>query len=276
MQRLARWSNTAKRILRSPWIWAAFVVTFGVCSIQAGSVSAQDALARITSPLPGASVREIVVVTGTALHPRFKFYKVEYAIEPGANWVVIGDIHQNQVQDGVLVQWDTRAVPDGSYSLRLSVVDETGNFIEYIVRQIVVANTIAAPTEAVTGTTTTTATPDTPTPTATPLGPTATVSIELPLLESPTPVATSTRSMAVLPTSAVPTPDTGQDSIGDTIRNMVGGVVSEVIGGLGIDFGGLGSAFWRGAVLALGAFLAIGALALIRSILMGIYHLIRR
>ncbi|MGQ9554204.1 MAG: hypothetical protein ACUVWR_08845 [Anaerolineae bacterium] len=253
-----------------------FAVTFGVCSIQVGSVSAQDALARITSPLPGANVREIVVVTGTALHPRFKFYKVEYAVEPGANWVVIGDIHQNQVQDGVLVQWDTRAVPDGSYSLRLSVVDETGNFIEYIVRQIVVANTIAAPTETVTGTTTTTATPDTPTPTATSLGPTATVSIELPLLESPTPVATNTRSMAVLPTSAVPTPDTGQDSIGDTIRSMVGGVVSEVIGALGIDFGGLGSAFWRGAVLALGAFLAIGALALIRSILVGIYHLIRR
>ena len=270
-------SAVAGRVWRAAGIVVALVAALAVPVAWAGVGLAQEALARITSPQPGASVREVVVVTGTALHPRFKFYKVEYAVEPGANWVVVGDIHAIQVSDGVLAQWDTRTVPDGSYSLRLSVVDETGNFIEYIVRQVVVANATAATAETgtVTGTTTTTATPATPTPTATPAGPTATVSIVLPLLQSPTLVATGTRSVVALPTAATPQPG-GDQGIGGTIRNMVTGVVNEVVGALGIDFGGLGLAFWRGAVLALGVFLVIGALALVRAILVGLYRLIRR
>jgi len=101
---------------------------------------AQSEEAVITSPKSGAVVRGVVMITGTAIHSRFSFYKVEYAVEPGENWVVIQDVQPNQVRDGPLIQWDTRAVPDGSYSLRLVVVDETGNYIQDVVRRIVVAN----------------------------------------------------------------------------------------------------------------------------------------
>ena len=83
-------------------------------------VSAQESVAHISSPQPGAPVREVVVVTGSAIHPRFSFYKVEYAVEPGSNWVVI-DTYPNQVRDVGAVGHP--GVPDGSYSLRLSVVD---------------------------------------------------------------------------------------------------------------------------------------------------------
>jgi len=262
-----------------PFVWAAAVVT-AVLLWAPGPlvVGAQGPVAQISSPQPGATVRDVVVVTGTAMHPQFSFYKVEYSREPGANWVVIGETQPTQVRDGVLVQWDTRAVPDGSYSLRLSVVDVTGNYVEEIVRQIVVANatTVATETPTVTGTPpeALTATAEAqPSATPTPAPPTPTVVIEMPVLTTPTPPAPEATTA---PRVTVTTEDTSPDvsSTGSTIVDMVKGLLGEMAeaAGLGDVFKGLGSAAMNGALVAVGAFAVVGVVALVRQLFLLIYH----
>jgi len=249
---------------------------------QVWTVLGQDAVSRISSPQSGSTVRDVVVVTGTAIHPRFSFYKVEYALEPGANWAIIGETHPNPVKDGALVQWDTRTVPDGSYSLRLLVVDETGNFVENVVRQVVVANAGAAPTETPTPTqtgtiTTTPGASATPTVPAGTLEPTTTVEIILPARETHTPIAVGTRGAVAAPTGEMLLPAEGGGS-GSAIRDVISGASRELLNALGIhiDVQSLGSAGVRGALLAFGAFLVVGVLALIRALLVGLFRLIFR
>jgi hypothetical protein len=108
---------------------------------------AQGDQAVITSPQNNAVVRGQVAIVGSAVHSQFQFYKLEYAREPvvGEAWTIIGAIHQQQVTDGQLETWDTSQLPDGSYTLRLRVVRLDGNYSEYSVVQVVVAN--AQPTE---------------------------------------------------------------------------------------------------------------------------------
>jgi hypothetical protein len=117
---------------------------------------------------------------GSATHPAFQFYKVEFAREPVVGgdevWSIIGAIVEQPVINGQLTVWDTRQVPDGSYSLRLRVVRIDGNYDEAFVRQVVVAN---AQPERPTDTPTPAFTP-TPTVTPTPLPPTPTIVIEQP------------------------------------------------------------------------------------------------
>ncbi|MGC8880411.1 MAG: hypothetical protein ACP5R2_14440 [Anaerolineae bacterium] len=140
----------------------------------------QEALAIITSPTNAAIVRGQVPIMGSATHPAFQFYKVEFAREPVTGgdevWSIIGAIVEQPVINGQLTVWDTRQVPDGSYSLRLRVVRIDGNYDEAFVRQIVVAN---AQPERPTETPTPAASP-TPTITPTPLPPTPTIVIEQP------------------------------------------------------------------------------------------------
>jgi hypothetical protein len=241
--------------------------------------SAEDPLAQITSPQPGAVVRDVVVIAGSATHPSFSFYKVEFAAEPGSNWSVIGDTHASQVKDGALAQWDTRSVADGSYSLRLTVVDQSGNYKEDVVRQVVVAN--AGP--AVSPTPSESPTPEgtlTPTPTSTPAGtpaPTATVGVVIPVL-TVTAAPTTTRIAVTTTGEAAPdgTAGSGDSSTSGLIKEMVGGVLKDAIGAIGIDFSGLGSATVRGALLAGALFAVVGVLALLRAIVVGVYRLIRR
>jgi hypothetical protein len=102
-----------------------------------------------------------------------------------------------QVVQGRLALWDTTVIPDGLYSLRLRLVRLDGNYDEYFVRGVQVAN--AVPTN-------TPATFDTPTPappTETP-APTPTVIIGVPTVASPTPRPTTTPLPTASPT---PTPE---------------------------------------------------------------------
>lgn len=83
----------------------------------------------ITSPRPQETVSGVLTIRGTANHGRFQFYKVEFGQgqDPKA-WHVIDDIVRSQVTNGVLQTFDTTVVPNGTYSLRLTVVDVTGNY----------------------------------------------------------------------------------------------------------------------------------------------------
>ena len=150
----------------------------------------------ITSPRDRDVVRGLLVIKGSAANPtNFWKYEIHYAPEPNPTdqWTVLG-IHEVQVIDGRLETWDTSQVPDGTYSLRLRVVRTDGNYDEYYVRQISVAN--AQPTE------TPTATP-TPAASPTPLPPTPTVIIEQPPTVTPRPTPTPG------PAGVTPEPETG-------------------------------------------------------------------
>lgn len=191
----------------------------------------------ITSPRDRAVVRDKVSIQGTATHPEFWKYEVAYGLEPnpGDQWILIGAVHETQVVDNVLETWDTTLLPDGNYSLRLRVVRRDGNYQEYFVREVAVANTqpTDTPTPAVT---------PTPTNTPTPLPPTPTIVIELPVPPSPTPAPLPTVAQVIRPT---PTPASSF---------------------FNIKLPDLGGAFCWGAGAAAFAFLAIGLLALLRRL----------
>ena len=188
----------------------------------------------ITSPQDRDVVRDLLVIKGTATSPNFWKYEVHYAPEPNPTdqWMLVGDVHEVQVTDGRLEAWDTSLVPDGTYSLRLRVVRVDGNYDEYYVRQISVVN--AQPTE------TPTATP-TPLATRTPLPPTPTVIIAQPPTATPRPTSTPG------PAGATPEPETGT--------------------GLNITVEGLGKAFLYGAGGAIGLFLLMGILIVLRRLI---------
>lgn len=97
--------------------------------VVAASAGCADPRATITSPGSGQSISGIVSVIGTASHDSFQYYKVEFA--PGANaeggFVYLGG-GSSPVQGGVLANIDTNALGPGTWTLRLVVVDQTGNF----------------------------------------------------------------------------------------------------------------------------------------------------
>jgi hypothetical protein len=189
--------------------------------------------AAITSPQDRDVVRGLLVIKGTATHPNFWKYEVHYAPEPNPTdqWQLMG-LHEVQVTDGRLETWDTSLVPDGTYSLRLRVVRADGNYDEYYVRQISVVN--AQPTE------TPTTTP-TPPATRTPLPPTPTVIIEQPPTSTPRPTST--------PAPAGVTPE------------------AEAETGLNITAQGLGKALLYGAGGAMGLFLLMAIIIIMRRLI---------
>jgi len=156
---------------------------------------------QIASPRDRASVRGLVPIEGSATHPQFQKYEVHFGPEPnpGDQWTPIGGSPFTvPLVQGRLGLWDTTIIPDGIYSLRLRVVRLDGNYDDYFVRGIQVANT--RPTE----TPTPQKTPTPAAPTDTP-APTPTVVIGVPNVVSPTPRPTNT-PLATAPSIAATGP----------------------------------------------------------------------
>lgn len=70
-----------------------------------------------------------VWIMGTANIPDFQFYKLEvgWGDDP-KEWFGIDDVHRRPVVNDVLAMWNSGALPEGVYQLRLLVVDNTGNY----------------------------------------------------------------------------------------------------------------------------------------------------
>ncbi len=84
---------------------------------------------QITSPGMDAVLNGPVQILGTANIPNFQFYKVEVgAGENPTSWSIFSDIHKSRIAGGLLDIWDPSAYPPGVYKLRLTVVDNTGNY----------------------------------------------------------------------------------------------------------------------------------------------------
>lgn len=93
------------------------------------AASCADGRAVISAPGAGQTVAGMVGVSGTAQHEAFQYYKLEYA--PGA-WAAGGYVYfdgsNSQVIGGLLGNLDTGALPNGDYTIRLTVVDQTSNY----------------------------------------------------------------------------------------------------------------------------------------------------
>ena len=85
----------------------------------------------IGSPTIGARVKGVVPITGNARAGDFRAYKLEVAPAQAPNqWQPIGAEHGEQISNGALENWDTAGF-DGLYTLRLSVMENSGNVLTY-------------------------------------------------------------------------------------------------------------------------------------------------
>ena len=87
--------------------------------------------ARITSPGINQIVKGNVAINGTAAGDSFQYYKIEVGVgrDPSA-WTVVGELHYTRVDHGQLETFNSSAYGAGTYTLRLVVVDKTGNYPE--------------------------------------------------------------------------------------------------------------------------------------------------
>jgi murein DD-endopeptidase MepM/ murein hydrolase activator NlpD len=107
-------------------------VAGGTGSVASGTYSSFncDNLAfTITTPRPGTILRGTFAVYGTATHPNFQFYRLQISgsgTDP-ADFATL-NVYQQPVSDGELGTVNTGAFAPGDYWLRLTVVDNTGNY----------------------------------------------------------------------------------------------------------------------------------------------------
>jgi len=114
----------------------------------------------ILSPIPGNVVAGNVQVLGSAMHPDFLQYQLEYGPDPnpGNLWYAATGPIQQPVLNNLLGIWNTGAVQDGTYQLRLRVFLRDATSLSTVVNNIRIQN--RAPTQVPS------ATPDTPRPIA--------------------------------------------------------------------------------------------------------------
>ena len=87
-----------------------------------------DARAVITSPGFNASVSGLTPILGTAVHGRFQYYKLEYGVGSNPSVWSYFDGGDKPVAAGRLGTLNSGALSPGVYSLRIVVVDQSGNF----------------------------------------------------------------------------------------------------------------------------------------------------
>jgi hypothetical protein len=95
----------------------------------------------IAEPAGGAAVQGTLSITGTANPADFFFYELSfrYAGGPEDPWFVIAESF-TPVDSDTLGEWDTFAITDGDYDLRLLVVLEDSSILEFVVEQVRVRN----------------------------------------------------------------------------------------------------------------------------------------
>ncbi len=211
--------------------------------------------AAITAPTSGAVLNGLVQIEGTAsLGGNFKYYKLEVSPSGRDAFNTIGNQVPQQVAHGQLGAWDSASVPDGTYTIRLRVVDATGNYCdnpEATVTGLQVQN--SAPIKPT----------DTPAPTETEGAvPTSVVPTFIPTIKVPAGENTSGQIQATeQPTpSGTVTPSSSSSLFGGI---NLGGITSAV----GDIFSGYIRAFIFGILAMAGIMLVIGVIFYVRRVL---------
>jgi len=220
--------------------------------------SAQEQKPVIAQPDQDSAVRGVVSIVGSATHPQFQRYELYYVPWPVPSdnaWIFIGDAHFQQQPLGLLGTWNTGALQDGPYGLRVRVVKADGNYLDSDPRRVVVANIrqLETPTPAVTST------PSEPTTEPTPLPPTATIIVALPTFQTPR-------------TAATEAPQTAATSIsgGASSRGGSSSASANLVDGTRL----IGTAR-KAALYTAGLFVALGLFFGVKAILVWLWHRIR-
>jgi hypothetical protein len=117
-----------------------FTLEFGEADAPA-ELPRQTGRAAIVSPRNNSVLRGIVNIRGTATSNNFAFYKFEFEDARCAGGVCFVAEGRRAVANGTLLRWDTRTVPNGTYQLRLVVVDRFGRELGQVPRvQVTIAN----------------------------------------------------------------------------------------------------------------------------------------
>jgi hypothetical protein len=235
---------------------AALMLVLRLPQAQAAppALNCTAANAAITAPQAGVALNGLVQIEGTAsLGGVFQYYKLEVAANGTENYTVIGGLVRQQVVNGQLGVWDSASVPDGTYSIRLRVVDTTGNYCEVLASGLQVQNSSPpTPTSA-----------DTPTPAQTEVTPssavvpTAAPTIQIPGATEPASAPAETPAAA---TSATRTPG--------GISFLPGGFSTDSITGpLGDILNSFARAFLFGVMAMAGILLVVGVIFYVRRVL---------
>lgn len=212
--------------------------------------------AAITSPKSGATVSGLVQVEGSAsLGAQFKYYKLEVSPAGRDAFSTIGNQVTQPVNGGQLGAWDSASAGDGAYTLRLRVVDATGNYCdnpEATVSGIIVQNSSpVAPT-------------DTPAPTETEGAvPTSVVPTAIPTIKIPGGDSASAQAKAT--GQATPSSTRAASSPSSLIPG--GFDVGGITGALGDVFSGYMRAFIFGIIAMAGILLLVGVIFYVRRVL---------
>jgi hypothetical protein len=150
-------------------------------------------------------------------------------------------------------------VPDGAYGLRVRVVKQDGNYNDSDPRRVLVANTRSVSTPTPAAAEVTSAPPTEPTALPTELPATATIVVQVPAIESPTPIATTTPE-------ASPTPILASGGAENTTLSEVEGILSP---------SRLVDVAKKTATYTLGFFLVIGVFFALKALLVWLIHRIR-
>lgn len=107
----------------------------------------------ITAPQSGQVIQGLVVVSGSVTLLGFSYYELAFSYESDSTdtWFIL-QTSSLPVSDGELGTWDTGALTDGDYRLRLRAYLLDGSFQEIIVTDLKVRNYTAAPTTVPTAT----------------------------------------------------------------------------------------------------------------------------
>jgi hypothetical protein len=237
------------------------VVVWMIAALSAGFLLPADAApnlrdcsggnAAILAPASGTTVFGIVQIEGTAsLGGEFRYYKLEVAPVGTEAWGdLVGQAGQ-QVVNGQLGVWDSAAVPDGAYMIRLRVVDPTGNYCEIIVTNILVQNAVPpTPTIEVT-----------PTPEET----------EAPPIQNavPTPLPTTPAAEETGTPEPTETPEASAEGEETPEPGGIGGINIDEIVQVATDFAtALGRIFLFGVVAMAGIFFFVGVVYFVRRVL---------
>jgi len=194
--------------MRSRSILALALVLLFVIATPVMAEPLQQNQVQITSPSINEEIRGLVAIVGSASIDNFQYYKIEYGVGPNpTDWAIIGAMHETAILNNQLATWNTEALPDGIYSLRLRAVKADGNYEEFYVRGVVIANT--RPTSTPTPTEAPTATPTLAGSSSITGQPTATLVLATPTADLSLPTPTPTLSRPDTETTILPIDPSG-------------------------------------------------------------------
>lgn len=132
---------------RTLLVLVALLALLGALALMTSVVTATPTgEAVISYPFDGMQVSGTIQIRCDALinSPSFGFYKVEFSLgEKPSGWGAVSNVKKEPPKDGVCDTWDTTKFPNGPAFLKLTVVDNTANYLEDTV-QVVINNGGAA------------------------------------------------------------------------------------------------------------------------------------